>query len=238
MKNLHKSTHFRPGFTLVELLIVIAIIAVLSLLVFLGARRGLMAANQSRTISQMREIGVAVAAWASENNNNEPMYFFEGRGDESHEKNAPTGNAPADVAKRKLCGGNPATLLYNRTDPSLGYIQDHTVFFAANQIWKAPSATDYVPASASTSRLWGTYVWVYPSVPADERSERQKSIMSSTITTVSREAYDNLLMFNDYNRAKNKYDLQDKSYFALFRDSTVRKVAKNGDIWGWYATGQ
>jgi hypothetical protein len=44
-------------------------------------------------------------------------------------------------------------------------------------------------------------------------------------------------MFNDYNRAKNKYP-QDKSYFALFRDSTVRKVAKNGDIWGWYATGQ
>jgi prepilin-type N-terminal cleavage/methylation domain-containing protein len=233
MKNLHKSTHFRPGFTLVELLIVIAIIAVLSLLVFLGARRGLMAANQSRTISQMREIGVAVAAWASENNNNEPMYFFNDKGDESHEK-----TSPADTAKRKFCGGNPATLLYNKTDPSLGYIQDHTVFFAANQIWKAPSATDYVPASASTTRLWGTYVWVYPSVPADERSERQKSIMSdSTITTVAREAYDNLLMFNDYNRAKNKYP-QDKSYFALFRDSTVRKVAKNGDIWGWYATGQ
>lgn len=232
MKNLHKSTHFRPGFTLVELLIVIVIIAVLSVLVFMGARRGLMAANQSRTISQMREIGVAVAAWASENNNNEPMYFFEGRGDESHERTAPV------AALRKLCSGNPAVLLYNKASPDQGYIQDHTVFFAPTQIWQVPTATDYAPALASTTRLWGTYVWVYPSVPAAERTERQKSIMKdSTITTVSREAYDNLLMFSDDRYAKLKYP-KDKSYFALFRDSTVRKVVPKVDMWNWYATGQ
>ena len=233
MKNLHKSTHFRPGFTLVELLIVIAIIAVLSLLVFLGARRGLMAANQSRTISQMREIGVAVAAWASENNNNEPMYFRDGTGDSSRE------STPAAVsANRKFCAGNPAILLYNKTDPTQGYIQDHTVFFAATQIWKVPTAEDYKPSPASLTNLWGTYIWVYPSVPADERSERQKSIMSSSsFVTVSRQAYDNALMFNDYSIAKPKYP-QDKSYFVLFRDSTVSKVATNGNIWGWFYNGQ
>ncbi|MFM2198983.1 MAG: hypothetical protein RLZZ505_2415 [Verrucomicrobiota bacterium] len=233
MKTLHKSTRSRSGFTLVELLIVITMIAVLALLVFMGARRGLMAANQSRTTSQMREIGVAVAAWAAENNNNEPMYFRDGTGDSSSEA------TPAPVAaNRRLCAGNPAILLYDRVNPTQGYIQDPSVFFAATQIWKAPAAKDYNPSAASSTNLWGTYMWVYPSVPADERSERQKTIMrSSSYVTVSREAYDNVLMFNDYSFAKRKYP-QDKSYFALFRDSTVRKVATNGDIWGWFYTGQ
>jgi prepilin-type N-terminal cleavage/methylation domain-containing protein len=233
MKILQKPKPVRSGFTLVELLIVIAIIAVLSLLVFLGARRGLMAANQSRTASQMREIGVAVAAWASENNNNEPMYFRDGTGDSSSEATP----APQGIY-RNICAGNPAILLYNKANPQQGYIQDHTVFFAATQIWKAPSANDYDPSKASSTNLWGTFMWVYPSVPADERSERQKTVMrSSNYVTVSRQAYDNALMFNDYSFAARKYP-QDKSYFVLFRDSTVRKVATNGDIWGWFRGGQ
>jgi prepilin-type N-terminal cleavage/methylation domain-containing protein len=232
MKPMIKPTNARSGFTLVELMIVIVIIAVLSVLVFLGARRGMMAANQSRTTSQMREIGAAVGLWASENNNNEPMYFRDGTGDSSSEA------TPALVtAHRIYCGGNPAVLLFDKTNPSQGYIQDPSVFFAASQTWKAPAAKDYDPTTASSTKLWGSFMWVYPSVPADERTERQKTIMrSSSYTTVSRQAYDNLLMFNDYSFAKRKYP-QDKSYFALFRDSSVRKVATNGDIWGWFFRG-
>jgi hypothetical protein len=40
-------------------------------------------------------------------------------------------------------------------------------------------------------------------------------------------------MFNDYSFAKNKYP-KDKSYYALFRDTSVRNVATNGNIWGWF----
>jgi prepilin-type N-terminal cleavage/methylation domain-containing protein len=232
MKTLHPRTPRRSGFTLVELLIVIAIVAVLAFLVFMGAQQGMMAASQSRTTSQMREIGVAVAAWAAENNYNEPMYFRDGSGDSSSEA------TPALVtANRKYCGGNPAVLLYDRTNPSQGYIQDPSVFFAATQTWKAPEAKDYDPSKASPTHLWGSFMWVYPSVPADERTERQKSIMrSSNYVTISRQAYDNVLMFNDYSYAKRKYP-QDKSYYALFRDSSVRRVATNGDIWGWFFRG-
>ncbi len=56
---------------------------------------------------------------------------------------------------------------------------------------------------------------------------------SRSHATVSRQAHNNLLRFNDYSFAKPK-NPKDKSYFALFRDGTVRKVATNGIIWGWF----
>lgn len=222
----------RRGFTLLELLIAITIIAVLAALLFFAARKGIMAANQSRTTSQMREIGAAVSVWAAEINNNEPMYFRDGSGDSSSEA------TPALVtAHRIYCAGNPAALLYDKANPSQGYLQDPSVFFAATQTWKVPEAKDYDPTAASPTKLWGSFMWVYPSVPADERTGRQKMIMrSSSYVTISRQAYDNVLMFNDYSYAKRKYP-QDKSYFVLFRDSSVRRVATNGDIWGWFFRG-
>lgn len=223
----------RRGFTLVELLVVILIIVVLAGLAFLGAQRGMAAANKTRTVSQMRDIGAAVAIWAAENNNNEPMYFRDGSGDSSGE------STPAlNAADRKFCAGNPAILLYNKTSPADGYLQDPAVFFASTQKWKVPSLEEYDPSTANTNQLWGTFMWVYPSVPANERTERQKAIMrSSSYTTVGPHAYDKLLMFNDYSRAKSKYAPKDKSYHALFRDTSVRNVAQNGDIWGWFFRG-
>jgi prepilin-type N-terminal cleavage/methylation domain-containing protein len=230
----HKpSTPTTPGFTLVELLVVITIIIVLASLIFVSTQRAMASAHKTRTISQMREIGVAVASWAAENNNNEPMYFRDGSGDSSSE------STPAlSAANHKFCAGNPAILLYNKTSPADGYLQNHRSFFAATQKWVIPEEKDYDPSRAASGKLWGTFMWVYPSVPAEERTERQKSTMrSSSYTTVSPQAYNNLLMFNDYSSAKPKYP-KDKSYFALFRDTSVLNVATNGNIWGWFFTGR
>jgi len=217
------------GFTLVELLVVITIIAVLASLAFLGALRGMASANKSRTVSQMREIGVAVATWAAENNNNEPMYFRDGSGDSSSE------STPAlSATNHKFCAGNPAILLYKREVPAESYLPKPSSFFAKTQKWTVPADHEYDPTRTSITNLWGSFMWVYPSVPADDRTERQKSIMrSSSYTAVGRQAYNNLLMFNDYSHAKAKYP-KDKSYFALFRDTTVRNVAPHGNIWGWF----
>lgn len=226
----NSSPRSRSAFTLVELLVVILIIVVLASFIFVAAQKGMASANKSRAVSQMREIGAAVATWAAENNNNEPMYFRDGSGDSSSEC------TPAlNVADRKVCAGNPAILLYNKTNPEEGYLQDPGAFFSPTQKWKVPSIADYDPSAATAAKLWGSFMWVYPSVPSEERTARQKAIMrSSSYTTVSRQAYDNVLMFNDYSYAKSKYAPKDKSYFALFRDSSARNVATNGDIWGWF----
>lgn len=220
------------GYTLLELLVVITIIVVLALLIIAGAQRGMLMAAKSRTISQMREIGVAVGAWAGEHNNNEPMYFRDWTGDSSSEATP----APRGI-HRHICAGNPAILLYNKANPSDGYIQDHTVFFAPIQKWDVPEKKDYDPSQAKSSpaTLWGTFIWVYPSVPDAERTPRQKEFMrSSSYVTVSRAAYDNCLMFNDYSRAKPKYSKKD-IYFALFRDGSVRHVADSGgQVWKWF----
>jgi prepilin-type N-terminal cleavage/methylation domain-containing protein len=229
MKSSKPNPNPASGFTLVELLVVITIIVVLASLVFMGAQRGMASASKSRTVSQMREIGAAVAIWAAENNNNEPMYFRDGSGDSSSEA------TPAlNVADRKICAGNPAVLLFNKDNPSEGYLQKPSAFFAATQKWTVPKDEDYDPSRASANNLWGSFMWVYPSVPADERTDRQKAIMrSSSYATVGRQAYNNLLMFNDYSFAKPKYP-KDKSYYALFRDTSVRNVAPTGNIWGWF----
>lgn len=59
----------RGGFTLVELMVVIVIVAVLSSLAFMMANRAKQAAKNASTLNNLREIGTGVAAWMSENGN-------------------------------------------------------------------------------------------------------------------------------------------------------------------------
>ena len=130
----------RPGFTLVELLVVIVMIVGLAALVFAITRKAMAGAYQSRNASQMRDIGTAVAMWAAEHNNNEPMYFANGTGDYA-EEGAATGKNPL------LSPGNPAKLLYKKDDLGGSYIQDYTVFFT-------PSPNSKIRGSRNTILKW------------------------------------------------------------------------------------
>lgn len=219
------SISLRRGLTLVELLVVFLIIASLCVIVLGLLRSSRKGANQATATTRMREMGVGVAMWAADRNQNEPMYFRDGTGDSSNEATPP-------LSPSSVCAGNPAMLLYDTKDPSQAYLPNHLTFFSPLHKYSAPTFKDYDPSKASTSRLWGTYMWVYPSVPASERTPRQVSNMrSSNHSTVGREAYDQVLMFNDYSQAKAVYP---KLYFALFRDGSVKQIASNGDIWGWF----
>lgn len=63
---------FARGFTLTELLVVIAIIAVLATLVFSVTSRGVRKAQKAAAATNLRAISVGIVAYATENNNKLP----------------------------------------------------------------------------------------------------------------------------------------------------------------------
>lgn len=64
-----KSIRRQRGFTLVEILVTIAIIATLAGMTFLVATRAKKSAVSAKTINNLREIGVSVGLWSADNNN-------------------------------------------------------------------------------------------------------------------------------------------------------------------------
>lgn len=200
---------------------VIAIVMVLAALVFFLTRKAMEGAHKANNVGQMREIGTAVASWAQEHNNGEPMYFANGTGDYC-EEGALTGKDPT------LSPGNPAKLLYVKDDPALSYIQSHEVFFSSLTTFPVPSVADYDPTRTNSQNPWGTYMWIYPSTTRP--TQRQLSAMGGfSNTRIGREAYENVIMANDYRGAvKPRYK---PHYYALFRDGTVRHIGDSAARW-------
>ncbi|MDP3851691.1 MAG: prepilin-type N-terminal cleavage/methylation domain-containing protein [Luteolibacter sp.] len=62
----------KPGFTLVELLIVIVVVATLATLVAMGARSALLASQEAKCISNLRNIGIALHLHAADHGGSFP----------------------------------------------------------------------------------------------------------------------------------------------------------------------
>jgi len=60
------------AFTLIELLVVIAIIAILAAIAFPVAKSSMLSAKSAESVSNLRQIGVMMASYATENNNRIP----------------------------------------------------------------------------------------------------------------------------------------------------------------------
>ena len=62
------------AFTLIEVLSVLVVIAILSVLLFSVAKRGISRAQSVKCVGNLRQIGAAAAAYGAENNNEWPFY--------------------------------------------------------------------------------------------------------------------------------------------------------------------
>lgn len=207
-----ESSH-ESGFTLFELLIVIAIVIMLATLSMVAVNRMRFGAAKATTMNQMRQIAVAVTSWATENNNGEPFYVANGTGDYCDESN-PGPNS-------SLSPGNPAKLLYNTKDPGTGYCADYQLFFSPLVKIVPPVRDKYKPETAAPGVPWGAYVWYFPFSTNMTQRQRNASGQWLDPARVAPNLQGKLMMMTDYSRGDAKWE---KYYIAVMVDGSVRKL--------------
>ncbi len=85
MSRLHRSLSFgprgrKPAFTLIELLVVIAIVAILVAILVPVTQRMSARANETKCVSNLRQISASMFRWASEHNGKLPPQIFPDNG--------------------------------------------------------------------------------------------------------------------------------------------------------------
>ena len=231
MKNNHAPiVRTRTGFSLVEVLVVIAIIVVLAVISLMVVNRMRLAAAKTGSISKMRNISIGIASWMADRSVPEPFYMADGTGDYPHESTRYSDFRP----------GNPARALYVTEDPSSGYVQDFNEFFSplAKLPTPAPTLGNYDPTKATDKRLWGTYTYYFPHVTEAKMTSRHRTMGVQPIPA-SRESINGSLVLSEFYRddwCPPKFGK--RVYHALLSDWSVRHVGDRDEVWSKWKSGK
>jgi prepilin-type N-terminal cleavage/methylation domain-containing protein len=134
MKSALNTTQYRAGFTLVEIMIVVAIIALMAAIALPGFVRARKRAQAGRTLEELRILEYAIDQYAIETGkiSGDPITF--------------------DDVKMYL---KPNTMLYSTGKDILG--QDYGPNFIVDTFPQVPSATNTYLADVAPPEFWAPY---------------------------------------------------------------------------------
>ncbi len=222
---------FHAGFTLIEILVVITIVIVLAALTMTVTSRIKRSAAATRSINQMRQIGIAVATYTADKAMIDAFYVSSPVADYWNEPGTGSKYAP----------GNPASALYNAQSPESGIIQDYSVFFSPLVKYNLPEKSKYDPAKASPTSAWGTYAWFYPYVADETKLTGSQRAYAKLVTaeTVNPRIEGRYMMSESYPSVAGSGPKFDKKiYHALMNDGSIQYVADSQDAYERWRRGK
>lgn len=193
------------AFTLIEILVVVAIIGVLAGLAIAGYGGAIDSSNKAASVSNLRQIAVLLSSFAAENNGNLPGFV--------PSPVNPYGRTSFgfthDVAKQLVDGG---------------YVKDTKVFFAPNDRIRRPTASKSTngwatnPEAGDTRPIWSGYWHVYVRPGATPASSIEQVLKPRARMT---DPADCIIALDQY---------QVGSYAAWNRDGGVNALRLGGHV--------
>lgn len=130
----------RPGFTLVELFVVVAITAVLATVALVASQNAKIAANRAKCASNMRQLGVGLISYATENNGRLPgTQHYQEFGSQESWVYALREYIGGDIKEIRICPADPKGPERARNDAS-SYILNNYLDSGAVDIFGSPIA--------------------------------------------------------------------------------------------------
>ncbi|MGF1529981.1 MAG: type II secretion system protein, partial [Puniceicoccaceae bacterium] len=129
----------RHGFTLVELLVVVATIAALSGIVFAGIGNLRMKANETRCASNLRQIGIALRAYANVHQGRFPELAHGGRAQQEQSWIFTLSDFLGDVNEVRLSPADPQFEGKKGHREATSYIMNDLVFLGNESLGLPPS---------------------------------------------------------------------------------------------------